>query len=561
MKTAAGWSCAPGYSGTALAGCASDQRCCEVSLTLQGCLPTLPCAAPHVTDPCMFDTEGCNSVAPGAECTVLCRAPYTGSPAELQCPQTNVLPGVPVLGLLPQCQTSCPDPAPPLGYDRGADGTWQCAAGFGGTVTRTCPGPTGSSCRNQEAILYGCAMVTNCVPPVLDCMFSTCNSSGFSPGAWCNISCVAPYQGLATQAYCPSDNINSTKVAEFHPPACTLECPVPTTVPPGYKLVGKSWQCSSGYTGKAVAACSSTGDCRPQIALSGCNLLVPCAALQADQCMYDTSNCQSLQPGQSCTVTCITPFAGTISTATCPAQNTDPQAALTWKPQSCFCRDPSAAPRGYTSNSSGWFCDSGFVGIATKSCRGDLGMCLQQGSSSRLSGCMQPAPCSVPAFFNMDPRTGFISGSLSFGPAEANGLIDEKDFEAYEVAFADDCGVPLSGQPIIAVVQRWPVPSVDSCCTPAKYQLTIGPMSLPAGATQLVVAMLGATRGAKTNVGTSVAIQQGVQSQRTGNSNGNHAWRRASISCWFLSAIALFHNNEAVAAAASWVLFFWKFVS
>ena len=81
------WVCANGYNGTARNRCelgdnwASD---CSAAAALTGCHAVVDCLAPTLTglDLCTYDVSACTSAAPGEQCEVHCKSPFTGAKTE-----------------------------------------------------------------------------------------------------------------------------------------------------------------------------------------------------------------------------------------------------------------------------------------------------------------------------------------------------------------------------------------------------------------------------------------------------------------------------------------------
>jgi hypothetical protein len=90
-----------------------------------------------------------------------------------------------------------------------------------------------------------------------------------------------------------------------------------------------------------------------------------------------------------------------------------------------------------------------------------------------------------------------------WGPAEAEGLVDERGVVYYTVYFADECGNVLGDGPVV-VVQRREYPAISECCLKAYYQTIIEAQTLPEGATQFLVFVAGQYGQASIGAGTAI---------------------------------------------------------
>jgi len=91
--------------------------------------------------------------------------------------------------------------------------------------------------------------------------------------------------------------------------------------------------------------------------------------------------------------------------------------------------------------------------------------------------------CGIGSFTDSNPDENIITGTLSWGPLQKGGSIDESMIDGYVVAIVDECGIPL--QYFGSVTKN---PSVDSsCCNPSAYSKTITAETLPANYHSFVV--------------------------------------------------------------------------
>ncbi|CAE8630320.1 unnamed protein product [Polarella glacialis] len=504
QKSAVGWKCAVGYTGMALPGCSSDKECCQVSLTLSGCKKALPCSAPQEFDRCMLDMSDCEEVLPGGQCEVRCKLPYANTASKALCSSDNWQPQGPLLWSIPDCRIpKCPAPSNvPAGYVVSAtSGSWQCAPGYTGSALYACAGTEGPSCAILPATFSGCLPLTSCPLPVEatsdSCRLSTtCDGVLVPPGSPCQVSCRSPYIGGSAIAMCPANNTDLGTMAQIYLPSCDLKCPVPNPVPPGYEMTDVGvWTCGAGYTGTAAAKCTVKAEgCVAKLVLSGCGLLVPCLPpLNSDPCLYDLSDCNGVMPGESCQVPCRLPFIGGATRMRCPRGNTDPTKRIDWVKPQCVCGNPLVKYPEYVNTPGGWTCATGYVGTPLKSCRSDtFTECLPD---AVLSGCQVPEPCGIGDFADLNGRSGFLTGRMTFGPAQVNGIIGENGIDGYQVFFADICGKPIGNGSSIASIRSWTGEADGQCCQVARYSFELVDLEVPPAATQLLIAITGGIAG------------------------------------------------------------------
>ena len=118
------------------------------------------------------------------------------------------------------------------------------------------------------------------------CQFNFAGCENLNPGGSCNVSCAAPYVGGQTTGLCPLLNTNPWQRIQFESPNCTLLCPEPFPVPPGYLRGSDRWLCAPGYVGTAAASClvdqffsGNQGVCVTRTELTGCLAQAPCVHL------------------------------------------------------------------------------------------------------------------------------------------------------------------------------------------------------------------------------------------------------------------------------------------
>eukprot|EP00913_Durusdinium_trenchii_P021631 g20326.t1 len=115
----------------------------------------------------------------------------------------------------------------------------------------------------------------------------------------------------------------------------------------------------------------------------GCDKLVPCAMPSVDNCRFDVSRCTQVPPGGSCEIHCQAPLTGNHTVAVCKDLNTNPLQELDYFPLTCLlesCPDPSPWPAGYNKTPEGkwsqdtWTADCS-AAAALAGCREDVSAC------------------------------------------------------------------------------------------------------------------------------------------------------------------------------------------
>eukprot|EP00928_Gymnodinium_smaydae_P069122 TRINITY_DN5250_c0_g1_i1.p1 TRINITY_DN5250_c0_g1~~TRINITY_DN5250_c0_g1_i1.p1 ORF type:complete len:900 (+),score=77.16 TRINITY_DN5250_c0_g1_i1:343-2700(+) len=393
---------APEYEG------APEKRCgCNEEHGLRGCALLKPCAPPNV-DTCRFDVEACSSVMPGGTCEIKCREPAFASGMTIaSCKSNNTNPLQELYWFPLRCMlVECADPPEiPEGYNKTENG-WECAAGWDGKVVKDCS-PSGDWTKNCSSVtvLTGCQKIVNCFAPVLKgldaCAFDTTTCTSIEPNSTCQIFCKSPYTGDPTTAFCPNRNVDTGGLQWTRPECDIVECNEPSTVPNGYIKAANNvgYDCAQSYTGFPKKVCAPTLSCQPLPTLVGCTQLIPCrpTADAKKSCQYQFSDCESVTPGTSCTISCKVPFVGNSSTGYCVGSNTDPY-GLQWErnPPQCTmgtaCPLPPEMPEGYAkmANNKDAMCARGYTGTVVKTCNFDEVTCQ---TTPVFSGCVKMRPC------------------------------------------------------------------------------------------------------------------------------------------------------------------------
>eukprot|EP00438_Fugacium_kawagutii_P001743 Skav219924 [mRNA] locus=scaffold2006:213687:233286:+ [translate_table: standard] len=166
------------------------------------------------------------------------------------------------------------------------------------------------------------------------------------------------------------------------------------------------------------------------------------------RCMFNTSYCDGVGPGEICMIDCAAPFVrvGNWTTGQCPKGNrmrsamhspcqdlnTDPLQELDYFPLTCLlesCPDPSPWPIGslvvqlssYNKTADGkWVCAAGYNGTARNRC--ELGESWQTAGHAirfALTGCSQVVPCLAPVLTGLDRCTyDDVSACTSVSPGD-----------------------------------------------------------------------------------------------------------------------------------------------
>ncbi|CAE8618471.1 unnamed protein product, partial [Polarella glacialis] len=419
-----GWRCASGYGGTAIERCPLTETCTTETF-LDGCKPIVGCVTPSL-DACVYDADSCKNMASGQICALKCRTPWQGANTAGICIPFNTNPDRLVSWLKPTCKLACPAPDPmPDGYVWNyTSGRPRCKEGFTGIAQSNCYRGGG------ECVVYsfvsGCTKLEPCVAPDIDaCAYDYDSCDHIMGGMECKIHCRPPYQGVSTSGNCLF--ANTIPGMPWFWAAENCYCPDPCPVPPGYFKTEPgygNWVCAEGYVGKAELRCSADrvgdtglaletglqkagdGGCFDKPRLGGCHLKVPCAPLTLgrESCDADVAGCEMLAPGATCEVRCRHPYEGNGTTATCPAENTDPD----FQPEmaenlTCSvmqCKDKDYVPEGYVKAFDGWRCDEGWGGTPALHCSLGFENATDGSSGCDVSiaptGCLPQKPCLPP---------------------------------------------------------------------------------------------------------------------------------------------------------------------
>ncbi|CAK9057254.1 unnamed protein product [Durusdinium trenchii] len=129
----------------------------------------------------------------------------------------------------------------------------------------------------------------------------------------------------------------------------------------------------------------------------------PCARITIDdlekRCMFNTSQCDMVGPGESCVIDCAAPYVrvGPTTMGQCPGGNSIKDRLLLWREPNCTCPEPDAQ-QGYVKDSNGeWRCAQGFAGMPRVVCQALPGC---GGVLSNWEGCDKLVPCAMPSVDN-----------------------------------------------------------------------------------------------------------------------------------------------------------------
>jgi hypothetical protein len=413
------WVCADGYYGTAVATCGfvngSDQPDnCSDTIVLDGCKELLPCLPLRLegTQSCMYDISDCQNVMPGRYCEIKCReGKATGASSYALCPLGNTEPDTELIYVWPRCEIDkCSVPTTRGGeadveaYEETVLCGLQCAEGYAGRPSTICQFDNKLFYEEAKCVgityLIGCAKTVECVT-VLEseydsCKYdlSGCNLGIVDPEYRCDAKCKDPWTGTSTTIECPWDNTEPYITLPFDPPDCNVPCPTPSDFE-GYVKVAEGganglgvWQCDGNHTGTPEVYCSAdlNPELQPPCPISrqyeGCLKLVPCAPPTVDLCRVDTSDCNGVMGGDSCTLRCKSPLWGGQSVeAFCIGNNTNPKQELvlanghivTDSALSCSvseCLPPGNNPSYFKNGTHhlDWICSESAFGFATSEC-------------------------------------------------------------------------------------------------------------------------------------------------------------------------------------------------
>jgi len=273
------------------------------------------------------------------------------------------------------------------------------------------------------------------VPQVDSCRVDTSSCTGLEQGSTCQASCKSPYVGSTVSGSCQALNTDAKRLLEWSvKPKCDCPWPASSDIPIGHRRNGSIWNCTAGYAGTVAAACVQHSDCSQTWSISGCIKTVPCKG-PATPFASMPDQCQSVAPGETCLARCLptTCVAGGPLQIHCPLTNIN--------------RETIANVAGQ--------------------CR------------------VRCEVCSIGSLWDIDSRTGFLSGNLPFGPAHAEGGVLTEGIEGFSVYFASNC-LEKIGDAIIYVPSNSSSPR--ACCMQDQYLAVLRGERIPSGeATRLLV--------------------------------------------------------------------------
>eukprot|EP00928_Gymnodinium_smaydae_P011080 TRINITY_DN14139_c0_g1_i1.p1 TRINITY_DN14139_c0_g1~~TRINITY_DN14139_c0_g1_i1.p1 ORF type:complete len:2980 (-),score=351.33 TRINITY_DN14139_c0_g1_i1:81-9020(-) len=452
---AADWICsdADDYAGDAYKECTMGPApTCQTSYVLKGCKPRQNCTQldARTADTCKFDASDCekNTLFPGSTCLIGCRLPYLGNDTSVAtCPTDNTAPNGQVEFEPPECFLECPELATqPPGYTK-VNNIWVCAAGYIGSPVVTCSvdgvyyEETKTTQCETRVQLSGCNELMPCKLPELDkCQYDLSECGDVRDGATCTIGCKDPYitgASLGT-GVCPAGNLDPNEPLRVILPECELTCPDPPSTSflySRYEKIGNTseWRCTPRHSGFQSATCSiNPNNCESKLVLIGCLPEEACLPLDIRDgyCKVDSSSCDNVWAGESCTVECIPPCYGVPGKASCPAGNVIPGRSLEIQESTCVF-DCDDLPSGYTKTEQGWVCAPGYTGNVLEGCK--AGMVCE--NELTLDGCVPVQPCGPPRL----SRIMFdFDSDASCAALPAGGSCEVK------------CRLPYEGPPTVA---------------------------------------------------------------------------------------------------------------
>eukprot|EP00930_Biecheleria_cincta_P042236 TRINITY_DN29055_c0_g1_i1.p1 TRINITY_DN29055_c0_g1~~TRINITY_DN29055_c0_g1_i1.p1 ORF type:complete len:1012 (-),score=52.08 TRINITY_DN29055_c0_g1_i1:326-3154(-) len=337
-----------------------------------------------------------------------CRYPFSGVSIAAACPRDNVDPKRVVNWAPPAC--SCPAIyQPPAGYVTILAQTirYVCAQGYLGTARYSCSIDE-DSCKVTTS-LSGCLPILGCSAPRLrgedTCRYDISGCKGavrtrlvyidenttieekieadvdLMPGDTCNVTCRAKpgLRSNITDIYCPAGNVIPGYAQELELDCGEFQCEAAekwaakVQPPPGY--APGQWQCAPGYRGTAIERCIPGQGCAGKLILGGClplqNCVTPKLTLPRDTCRLNFTECDNLEPGQFCEVSCAAPFYGSPSKAFCMPDNVEQRKEFLYAEPDCRldCAIPDPIPPGYVNTQTcGWQCAPGYDGFPQTDC-------------------------------------------------------------------------------------------------------------------------------------------------------------------------------------------------
>eukprot|EP00435_Cladocopium_sp_Y103_P067875 s402_g30.t1 len=337
-----GISCATGYHKSGW----GSQLTCSSDGTFTGSLPSCvgnPCANSLVSD-WSLDSDQCNGLATGQNCTVSCKAGFTPNSATMVCDASGFLTGTVPACTPITCETSSElsdasirHTCNQISFNRSCAVT--CAAGYkltSGTAQEwSCNWNSASSSVSLSGSLPACEadVCTSGLPT--DSERTIANCSSLRTGETCQQRCASGYVGSDAAFTCESDGAARTasSSAQCQPVTCNLTVSdssighVCTDVAFGYSC---SAFCNKGYTstnGVQTLTCAgpesggsavANGD-NASITLRGS---LPVCLGQV--CFFNfptgsqfTHDCDGIRTGESCTSSCVDGWDGQSTTLTC----------------------------------------------------------------------------------------------------------------------------------------------------------------------------------------------------------------------------------------------------
>eukprot|EP00927_Polykrikos_kofoidii_P072947 TRINITY_DN69022_c0_g1_i1.p1 TRINITY_DN69022_c0_g1~~TRINITY_DN69022_c0_g1_i1.p1 ORF type:complete len:968 (-),score=106.88 TRINITY_DN69022_c0_g1_i1:403-3306(-) len=387
--TSSGWECAEGYNGKVTKTCTTGptwKSDCTAAAELTGCKKIVNCLPPSLTggvppgmDACEFDVSFCVAVRPNGTCKVNCRSPYVGLSQEAFCPDRNTNPN----GLQwtkPSCSLEvCGEPETvPNGYLKAANAVgYVCETSYSGYPRKVCEPTLG--CEPQPK-LEGCTQRIPCSEP-------------------------KEWQKAYTSLFWDVANQMSVQItADGDVNTGSLQVIHPLTSRSGIGIYSNAFLRvffgESGVEERGKLVLSKSKLTMSQIAWDNGNTWLRNVTFDDETCLYQFSDCGSVQPGESCSITCKAPYVGNASSGVCSSTNID-VGGLVWTRPDCIsgttCPDPLEVPVGFEKSPDGVRCADGYTGVVVKKC-----IWIEEDCTTVpiVEGCRKTVPCApyeVPA--------------------------------------------------------------------------------------------------------------------------------------------------------------------
>eukprot|EP00927_Polykrikos_kofoidii_P056299 TRINITY_DN50452_c0_g1_i1.p1 TRINITY_DN50452_c0_g1~~TRINITY_DN50452_c0_g1_i1.p1 ORF type:complete len:1601 (+),score=147.34 TRINITY_DN50452_c0_g1_i1:689-4804(+) len=389
---------------------------CTPTLELTGCLPTVPCAMPILSNAtaCRVNVSQCDNVRPGATCTVDCRAPFItvfGGSTEAVCPLTNVDFTSEPLWSDPSCEITCADPLPPIGYRKNSSDVndWVCDDGYIGDASLECV----VELSLDSVIIIGFPTNVNGVDRSMlnGAYVKTVNKAYWIGGreTYWHVDGLFYYLYYCLAQHTWSIGMSAgwrTNLAGTTCDSVAYTAPYSDLLNP----TGVSFDSvfgSAGWSSVDTARVLGFGaeQCVPSAILSGCREIVPCNVpidTSADLCQLDFSECGNgvtVPVGDSCEVKCKQPYVAPNRAepvfATCPELNTDPNGLEYTQPECDIGCGAVSIQEGYYLRDwpppTRWACADGWIGTTVwKRCVADKDCIVWP----TLVGCDPLVPCA-----------------------------------------------------------------------------------------------------------------------------------------------------------------------